>query len=50
MVIEAPHTCIEKYLVHRLQDLIDVFFMILPHILILLYLAEVGYGILVHCV
>ena len=41
MLVEDPNTCIEKTLVHRLQELIYVFVMIVPHILFILDIAEV---------
>ena len=41
MVVEAPHTFIEKDLVHKLQELRDAFVMIVLYIVFLPELDEV---------
>ena len=41
MVVEAPHTFIEKYLVHRLQELRDLIVKIVLYIVFLLNLSAV---------
>ena len=41
MVLYTPYSCIEKYLMHRLQYRKYIFIMIVTHIVFLLDLAEV---------